>query len=130
MNIFKRMWASIKDKVRAALDEMPPIDQIIAERRVYARALVAVGDRVSAFEPDEVHLLEYVALCARVAQYVAGGKLKGLEKLDLVLDRVLAEWRRVGKADDQFDKWWNGIARPMLDAYAAEAKAGDAWVRA
>lgn len=130
MNIFKRMWASIKDKVRAALDEMPPIDQIIAERRVYARALVAVGDRVSAFEPDDVHLLEYVTWAARIAQFASGGKLKGLEKLDLVLDRVLAEWRRVGKADDQFDKWWNGIARPMLDAYAAEAKAGDAWVRA
>lgn len=130
MNIFKRMWASIKDKVRAALDEMPPIDQIIAERRVYARALVAVGDRVSAFEPDDVHLLEYVTWAARIAQFASGGKLKGLEKLDLVLDRVLAEWRRVGKADDQFDAWWSALARPMLDAYAAEAKAGDAWVRA
>lgn len=130
MNIIKRMWASIKDKVRAALDKMPPIDQIIAERRVYARALVAVGDRVSAFEPDDVHLLEYVTWAARIAQFASGGKLKGLEKLDLVLDRVLAEWRRVGKADDQFDKWWNGIARPMLDAYAAEAKASDGWVKA
>lgn len=130
MNIFKRMWASIKDKVRAALDEMPPIDELIRERRVYTRALVVLGDRVSAWEPDDVHLLEYVTWAARIAQFASGGKLKGLEKLDLVLDRVLAEWRRVGKADDQFDKWWNGIARPMLDAYAAEAKAGDAWVRA
>ncbi len=60
----------------------------------------------------------------------SGGKLKGLEKLDLVLERVRAEWKRVGKADDQFDAWWAGLARPMLDGYAAEAKAGDGWVKA
>ena len=130
MNIFKRMWASIKDKVRAALDRLPPIDEMIRERRVYARALVVLGDRVSAFEPDSVHLLEYVALAARIAQFASGGKLAGLEKLDLVLERVRAEWKRVGKADDQFDAWWAGLARPMLDGYAAEAKATDGWVKA
>lgn len=128
MNIFKRMWASIKDKVRDALDRLPPIDELIKERRVYARALVALGDRVSAWDPGDVHLLEYVALAARVAQF-AGVNLKGLEKLDLVLERVRVEWKRVGRADDQFDKWWSALARPMLDAYATEAKS-EGWVKA
>lgn len=128
MNVFKRIWSSIKDKVRHALSELPTIDEIIAERKVYARALVIVGDRVSAFEPDEVEALAYVTIAARMTQFVAG-RLAGAEKATLVIEQVRAQWVRLGKADDRFDKWWVGLARPMLDAYAGEAKASGMWVR-
>lgn len=124
-----RDWFSgLKAKVRAKLKKLPSLEQIIKERRVYARALVAIGDRISAFEPDEVHILEYVALAARAAQFASGGKLSGLEKLDLVLEEVRLQWARLGRADDKFDSYWTGLARPALDAYAAEAKAEDAWI--
>jgi len=128
MGMFSGWWGDIKAAVRMALGKLPPLDEMIRERRAYARALVAIGDRVRAWEPGDVLMLEYVALAARIAQF-AGGKLKGLEKLDLVLDRVRDEWVRVGKADAAFDAWWSGLARPMLDSYAAEAKA-EGWVKA
>lgn len=124
-----RDWfSSVKAKVKAKLKQLPSLEQIIRERKIYARALVLVGDRVSAFEPDEVHILEYVMLAARAAQFASGGKLSGMEKLSLVLDEAREQWKRLGRLDEKFDQYWNGLARPALDAYAAEAKAANAWI--
>lgn len=121
-------WRGVRAKVRTALEKLPPIDVIWAERRVAAAALKQLGDRVSAWEPDDVAALEYVAMAARIAQFSSGGKLKGAEKRALVIERVRKAWAQVGRLDDQFDLWWNGLAGPWLDAYADGAKAADAWV--
>lgn len=124
-----RDWfSSIKAKVRAKIKKLPSLEQVIRERKVYARALVVIGDRISAFEPDEVHILEYIMLAARAAQFASGGKLSGMEKLGIVLEEAREQWHRLGRADDKFDRYWNDLARPALDAYAAEAKASTAWI--
>lgn len=124
-----RDWFSgVKAKVRAKLKNLPTLEEVLRERKMYARVLVGLGDRVSAFEPDEVHILEYIALAARAAQFVSGGKLKGLEKLEIVFEEARVQWKRLGRADDKFDRWWEGLCRPMLDSYAAEAKLTGTWI--
>jgi len=129
MNIISRWWKSLKVLAREALDEIPPIDVLWRERKAYANALRVLGDEVARMEPEQIADIEYVRYAARIVQFVAGTSLKGADKATLVIERVRAAWRGVGIADTVFDTWWESIGRPFLDAYCAEAKAADAWVK-
>lgn len=125
-----RDWFSdIKAAVRARLDKLPDLDEIMRERDVHARALAALGDRISAWEPGSIEtMLRYVSLAARAAQFASGGKLKGAEKAELVIARVRRAWAKLSVADQHFDDWWADVGQPYLNSYADVAKAEGAWV--
>lgn len=120
-------WVSgAKAKIRAKLKKLPPLDVIWRERRAYALALLVLGDKVKALEPEQIADLEYVRLAVRAAQFAATAS--GNDKLIEVQAAVRAAWSAVGVADTVFDTWWEAMARPFIDAYVREVKAANAWV--
>lgn len=125
-----REWFSdVKAAVRARLDKLPDLDEILREREIHARAMAALGDRVSAWEPGSIDAtLRYISIAARAAQFASGGKLKGAEKADLVIARVRKAWAKLSVVDQHFDDFWADVGRPYLNAYADTAKAQGAWV--
>ena len=118
--------SSAKAKIRAKLKKLPPIEVLWRERRAYAAALLVLGDKAKALEPEQIADLEYVRMAVRAAQFAA--QASGNEKLIEVQLAVRAAWNTVGIADVVFDTWWDTMARPFIDAYVREVKAADAWV--
>lgn len=118
--------SSAKAKIRARLKKLPPIDVLWRERRAYAQALLVLGDKAAALEPEQIADLEYVRMAVRAAQFAATAS--GNDKLIEVQTAVRAAWSTVGIADTVFDTWWETMARPFIDAYVREVKAADAWV--
>ena len=118
--------SSARQKIRAKLSRLPPIEVLWRERRAYAAALLVLGDKAAKLEPEQIADLEYVRLAVRAAQFAATAT--GNEKLAEVQAAVRAAWSTVGIADAVFDSWWETMARPFLDAYVREVKAADAWV--
>lgn len=120
-------WLSTaKQKIRAKLKKLPPIDLVWRERRAYAKALLVLGDKAAALEPEQLADLDYVRLAVRGAQFAAAAT--GNEKLIEVQAAVRAAWGSVGIADTIFDTWWETMARPFVDAYVREVKLADAWL--
>ena len=119
--------SSAKAKIRAKLKKLPPMDVLFRERKAYIAALAAIGDRISAFEPEQVAQLDYVRMAIRFAQFAGGKKVPGLQKFAEVELAVRAAWVAANYADDKFDKWWADI-RPFVDTYVGEVKAAEAWV--
>jgi len=118
--------SSAKAKIRAKLKKLPPIEVLWRERRAYAQALMVLGDKAAALEPEQIADLEYVRLAVRAAQFAA--QASGSDKLIEVQAAVRAAWSTVGIADVVFDSWWETMARPFIDAYVSAVKANDAWV--
>lgn len=127
LEAIKDFFTDIRAAVRTKLRKLPPIEVIWREREAYLAALGRIGDKVSALEPEDLAKLDYVRFAVRAAQFAAGKKLPGLAKLAEVEAAVKVAWIAAKYADDQFDKFWLGTARPFIDAYVAEVKANDAW---
>lgn len=125
-----RQWFSdIKAAVRARLDQLPDLDEVLRERNVHAAAVVALGDRISSWEPGDIDtILRYVSWAARAAQFASGGKLSGAEKAEQVIARVRKAWKKLGATDQSFDDFWADVGRPYLNTYADTAKAEGTWV--
>ncbi len=123
---FRTWFGGVRAKIRKALGKLPPLEVVWRERRAYAAALLALGDKAQALEPEQIADLEYVRLAARAAQFVADAS--GEEKLQEVVSTLRAAWGAVGIADRVFDTWWIDYGRPFLDAYVREVKAADAWI--
>lgn len=123
--LFRKAKDKIKDKIRKRLKDLPPLSQIIQQRHVFAAALVALGDEVSAVEPNDVFKLEYVASAVDAAEFAADltESIPGLEKLDEVRDAVRLAWKGVNKVDEGFDTFWANKARPFINNYVAKARA-------
>ena len=125
--MLKGWVSSAKAKIRAKLKKLPPLEVLVREHKAYLAALAKIGDRISAFEPEQVAQLDYVRLAIRGAQFAAGKNVPGLQKFAEVEIAVRAAWIAANYADDKFDKWWADI-RPFIDTYVGEVKAADAWV--
>lgn len=123
---FRTWFGGVRATIRAALGKLPPLEVVWRERRAYAAALLALGDKTAALEPEQIADLEYVRLAARAAQFAADAT--GQEKLQEVVSTLRAAWGAVGIADRVFDNWWIDYGRPFLDAYVREVKAADAWI--
>ena len=123
---FRTWFGGVRATIRAAPGQLPPLEVVWRERRAYAAALLALGDKTAALEPEQIADLEYVRLAARAAQFAADAT--GQEKLQEVVSTLRAAWGAVGIADRVFDNWWIDYGRPFLDAYAREVKAADAWI--
>ena len=119
--VFKRLWGSARSKIAAALDRLPDPGTIYAERKRYAAALLALGDRARDFEPGDHALLEYVALAVRIAEFALPASGVGTDKLAAVAERVRVAWDKLARAEDVYDAWWDGIARPFIAAYVEES---------
>lgn len=120
---FKSKYQKIRDKIRAKLKDLPSLEDIIKERHVYMAALLALGDKASAMEPEDLAQLDYVRQAIQVAEFTADATelIPGLDKLDDVRDAVKLAWRGAGKLDDKFDDWW-AKTRPFIDAYVRRAR--------
>lgn len=122
-----RDWfGNVKSKIRAKLKKLPPIEVMWRERRAYAQALLVLGDKAAALEPEQVADLEYVRMAVRAAQFAA--QASGNDKLIEVQAAVRSAWGAVGIADTVFDSWWETMARPFIDAYVREVKSANAWI--
>lgn len=117
----KSWFGSVKDRIAAALDRLPDPGTLYAERKRYAAALLAVGDRARDFEPGDHALLEYVALAVRIAEFALPAAGVGPDKLQAVAERVRKAWDKLARAEDVYDAWWDGIARPFIAAYVEES---------
>jgi len=125
-----REWFSdFKAAVRARLDQLPDLDEVLRESQLHSRAVAALGDRISAWEPGDIDtILRYVSWAARAAQFASGGKLSGAEKAEQVIARVRKAWKKLGVADQAFDDFWADVGRPYLNNYADTAKQEGTWV--
>ena len=121
-------WKSAVTRAREALDRLPPIDVLWRERRAYASALIALGDKAAALEPEALADLDLVRYAARAIEFAAGSEIRGADKAQLVLDQVRKAWGVAGIADSVFDSWWAEIARPFLDAYVRQVNDNEAWI--
>lgn len=128
LEAIKDFFTDVRSAIRAKLRKLPPIEVIWRERKAYLAAVGRIGDKVSAFEPEDLAKLDYVRFAVRAAQFAAGKKLPGLAKLAEVEAAVRIAWAAAKYADDKFDTFWSDVARPFIDSYVAEVKANDAWV--
>lgn len=118
-----RTWfRGVVARVREALSKLPTLEEAWAERRVIAATLRAMGDRVAAFEPEQIADLEWVARAAQIAQVASAAKMGNKDKREQVLAAVRKAWQMAGIADQAFDTWWVTFGDPFLAQFCDKAK--------
>ena len=125
-----RTWfRSLRQRVRDELASLPSLEEVWAERAAFAAAAKSLGDSISSWEPHQFANLEYVRTAARLVEYVAGKNIPGLEKAEMVIERLKKVWPAVEWGDEQFDVWWAKYGRPFLDSYVNEVQKRGVWLK-
>lgn len=121
---YEKLRGKIKAKIKQKVGELPPLSELIKYRKVFASALLTLGDATSAWEPEELARLEYVTELMDAAEFAADVTelIPGLDKLDDVRDGVKLAFKGFSKLDQTFDEFWTKI-RPFINSYVTNARA-------
>lgn len=123
-NFFRGM----KERIRARYRELPSLEEIWRERKVFLQVVANIGDDLERWDPEDSWLLEQIVQNARIVEFVATATGLGSVKAEMVRERVQTAWKVLGRADDAFDTFWNAHGRKLLNDYVRNCNEANAWI--